>query len=551
MSGIEIFIGAYPNEEYKIKNLLRCLDSCRGFDLPINLVSSYSIDPEISLKFDSFTKLPINPLVRGCDYMEEEVIKKHWKKTKYKLNFSIGEELLGFSEIGGLSNLSHQWASTFTLQQSIKTAREKGCDWIIYSESDIEWIGSSFDLISSKIKELESRNECGIFLNPPELFSGHTLATHMIIKCNSPLGDLFLNLDVHKFYKITGYDPTVETCIYNLIKESGSNVKMLEVSYFEGGVDIFESPTSRQINLWSRASLEKEEDTDQENLSIFIHRDGNIFTFLNKNRSEEILDFALFKGEDKIFSGSLWENAFVRKKLILEGEYIIRISSGDKKASFTLEVSAFSTMKTTKTYKNRIDLLGELSERSPNGRGVEIGVFKGQFSKEILSRWNGTLYMVDVWRPLGEEYEDASNHSVHVNAYAETMERIKGLEERGIMIRANSKSASEIFPDESLDFIYIDANHAYDFVAEDIKLWFPKLKKGGIFAGHDYIDMDWYSDTVYAPNGKDKYIYLNSDEGPVYAGIFGVNPAVDEFCKENNYILEVTGEWLGTWWIIK
>jgi hypothetical protein len=159
--------------------------------------------------------------------------------------------------------------------------------------------------------------------------------------------------------------------------------------------------------------------------------------------------------------------------------------------------------------------------------------------------------MVDVWRPLGEEYEDASNHSVHINAYAEAMESIKGLEDRGIMIRSGSKSASEMFADNSLDFIYIDANHAYDFVVEDIDLWFPKLKKGGVFSGHDYIDMDWYGDPVYAPNGKDKYIYLNSDEGPVYAGIFGVNPAVDEFCERNNCDLEVTQEWLGTWWIIK
>ena len=338
MSGIEIFIGAYPNEEYKIKNLLRCLDSCKGFNLPINLVSSYPIDPEIFLKFDSFTNLPINPLTKGCDYMEEEVIKKHWTKTKYKSNFWIGEDILGFVEIGGLSNLSHQWASTFTLQQSIKIAREKGCEWIIYSESDIEWIGSSFDLISSKIKELESCNECGVFLNPSRLFSDHTLATHMIIKCNSPLVDLFLNLDVQKFYKITGYDPTVETCIYNLIKESGSSARMLDVSYFEGEVDIFGCKDSSQINLWSNASLEKEGNINQENITIHINREGTIFTFLNKNRSEEVLEFTLFKGEDKIFSGSLWKNVFVRKKLTLEGEYIIRISSGDKKASFTYEV---------------------------------------------------------------------------------------------------------------------------------------------------------------------------------------------------------------------
>lgn len=338
MIGIEIFIGAYPNEEYKIKNLLRCLDSCKGFNLPVNLVSSYPIGPEVFLQFDSFTKLPINPLVRGSDYMEEEIIKTHWAKTKYKLHVLIGEDLLGFTEIGGLSNLSHQWASTFTLQQSIKIARERGCEWIIYSESDIEWIGSSFDLISSKIKELEDNDEYGIFLNPSGLFTDHTLATHMIIKCNSALSDLFLDLDVRKFYKITGYDPTVETCIYNLIKESESNIKMLDISYFEGEVDIFGFESSRQVNLWSHANPEKEENIGQENISIFINREGNIFTFLNKNRSEEILNFTLLKDGDKIFFGSLWMNFFVRKELVLEGEYIISISSGNKKSSFTFKV---------------------------------------------------------------------------------------------------------------------------------------------------------------------------------------------------------------------
>jgi hypothetical protein len=338
MTKVEIFIGSYPNEEYKIENLLKCLDSCRGFGLPVNLVSSYSIDPEVFLKFDSFTKLPVNPLVRGCDYMREEIIKTHWSRTKYKFHFLIGESFLGFTEIGGLSNLSHQWASTFTLQQSIKAARERGCEWIIYSESDIEWVSPSFDLISSKIKELETEGECGIFLNPSGSFDGHTLATHMIIKCNSPLSDLFLNLNVQRFYETTGCDPTVETCIYNLIKESGSRVKMLDVSYFEGGVDIFESGTSSQINLWSRASLDEEENIDQKNTSILINMEGDIFTFLNKNKAEETLNFTLTKGGDEIFSGSLWRDAFVRKKLVLEGEYVISISSENKKSSFTFEV---------------------------------------------------------------------------------------------------------------------------------------------------------------------------------------------------------------------
>ena len=118
----------------------------------------------------------------------------------------------------------------------------------------------------------------------------------------------------------------------------------------------------------------------------------------------------------------------------------------------------------------RLNLIEKLEGLFPTGRGVEIGVFKGQFSKEILSKWGGTLYMVDVWRPLGDEYEDCANHSAHTDAYVETMDNIRGLEERGIMIRSNSREASSIFADESLDFIYIDANHAYEFVKEDINI---------------------------------------------------------------------------------
>jgi hypothetical protein len=196
---------------------------------------------------------------------------------------------------------------------------------------------------------------------------------------------------------------------------------------------------------------------------------------------------------------------------------------------------------------NRIELLKEIGLEFPHGKGVEIGTFKGQFSKEILQNWSGTLYMIDVWRPLGEEYLDSSNHSIHTTAYSEAMNNISGLEDRGIMIRATSKKASKIFTDNSLDFAYIDANHAYDFVVEDIELWYPKIKSGGYLLGHDYIDMDWYNDPNFAKNKKDKHIWSNDH----YHGVFGVNPAVDEFCEEHNYSLTLTSEWFGTWLIKK
>lgn len=165
-----------------------------------------------------------------------------------------------------------------------------------------------------------------------------------------------------------------------------------------------------------------------------------------------------------------------------------------------------------------------------------------------MKNWGGTLFMVDVWRGLGEEYKDSSNHNMHTNAYAEAMKNIEGYEDRAIMVRGTSEVTSEMFEDESLDFVYIDANHAYDYVKQDIELWYSKVSKGGYLLGHDYIAMDWYNDPNFLPNGKDKHIYAANG---FYFGVFGVNPAVDEFCKEHGYTLSITNEWFGTWMIQK
>jgi hypothetical protein len=108
---------------------------------------------------------------------------------------------------------------------------------------------------------------------------------------------------------------------------------------------------------------------------------------------------------------------------------------------------------------------------------------------------------------------------------------------------------SELFEDNSLDFVYIDANHTYEGVKEDIKYWYPKVKPGGLLLGHDYLPNDMYND-----ERKDIPIYLYANNNPDelnYAGMFGVNPAVNEFAEENNYTVSQTDEWLGTWWLQK
>lgn len=197
----------------------------------------------------------------------------------------------------------------------------------------------------------------------------------------------------------------------------------------------------------------------------------------------------------------------------------------------------------------RVDLIRNIGQEFPKGKGVEVGTFKGSFSNQIMNNWSGTLYMVDVWRPLESGYDDSSNHGRYDGGvYTDAMENIKGFEDRAIMVRATSEIASNMFNDNSLDFVYIDANHAYDYVVQDIELWYPKIKKGGFICGHDYLGLDWYDDPNYSDNNKDKFIW--GTDG-TYMGVFGVNPAVDEFCEKNGYELRVTSEWLGTWYVKK
>ncbi len=55
------------------------------------------------------------------------------------------------------------------------------------------------------------------------------------------------------------------------------------------------------------------------------------------------------------------------------------------------------------------------------------------------------------------------------------------------IIRKESLSAVNDFEDESLDFVYIDANHHFINIAADLYQWQKKVKPGGIMSGHDYM----------------------------------------------------------------
>jgi predicted O-methyltransferase YrrM len=53
-------------------------------------------------------------------------------------------------------------------------------------------------------------------------------------------------------------------------------------------------------------------------------------------------------------------------------------------------------------------------------------------------------------------------------------------------LKMSSVTASKLYEDNSLDFVFIDANHEYHHIKEDIEAWYPKVKTGGYIGGHDY-----------------------------------------------------------------
>lgn len=128
-------------------------------------------------------------------------------------------------------------------------------------------------------------------------------------------------------------------------------------------------------------------------------------------------------------------------------------------------------------------------------KGAEIGVLKGALARRILeARPLCTHIMVDPWqRPEeGSRYAEAPGVTQHKSQeqFEQCYESVKGLKgkwgERAVIMRMRSLEAAPLIEDESLDYVFIDAEHTYEGVSEDIRAWLPKVKKGGWIGGHDY-----------------------------------------------------------------
>jgi hypothetical protein len=165
--------------------------------------------------------------------------------------------------------------------------------------------------------------------------------------------------------------------------------------------------------------------------------------------------------------------------------------------------------------------------------GVEVGVERGVYSKVLCERVpNLKLYGVDSWTFYAGYREHVPQERLD-EFFLHAKNRLSRFNFQPI--KDFSINAVKRFTDESLDFVYIDSNHTYDFIREDIREWSKKVKKDGIVSGHDY--------------GNNRYM----DESGCKQ-IMRVKKAVDEWVIGNKIsplFLLTKGEKYPSWFYVK
>lgn len=94
------------------------------------------------------------------------------------------------------------------------------------------------------------------------------------------------------------------------------------------------------------------------------------------------------------------------------------------------------------------------------------------------------------------------------------------------LVREFGTNYAPQFANNTIDFVYLDSDHKYEAIKSEIEAWYPKVRKGGVLAGHDYVTGSHIEE-------------------------FGVIPAVTEFIERENLTLHTTDEAYSSWWVTK
>lgn len=124
------------------------------------------------------------------------------------------------------------------------------------------------------------------------------------------------------------------------------------------------------------------------------------------------------------------------------------------------------------------------------GTAVEVGTHRGEFAATFMSRWPGKLICVDPWTiPKGYEQQAKQLHKAGATRNEDFLEAKRVLapygENRVAFWRMLSHQAAPLFKDHAVDFVYIDGCHLAASTLRDLECWWPKVRPGGVLAGHD------------------------------------------------------------------
>jgi SAM-dependent methyltransferase len=151
----------------------------------------------------------------------------------------------------------------------------------------------------------------------------------------------------------------------------------------------------------------------------------------------------------------------------------------------------------------------QLLEILPKGAVcAEVGTYRGDFAAVILRASRPRqLYLVDAWEHRSEQEYEGASYGGYASAgqdgmdamYESVVERFRMAIDDGTICvkRARSLEAAASFAEQSLDWVYIDADHSYEAVKRDLEAYYRAVKPGGYLAGDDYGQEDrWFGQGV-------------------------------------------------------
>jgi hypothetical protein len=207
--------------------------------------------------------------------------------------------------------------------------------------------------------------------------------------------------------------------------------------------------------------------------SMFVRADREI-----SNSDPELL--ALYK-EDKQYKKNV--HHYTKEQALCSGHYnLAEHQTTFGNFSFTVEGKndplEFIPPKKSVT---RLELLIKLKEQGFSGWAAELGVANGEHAREILSKASfSRVFAIDAWagKAIKRRKSAIRNLSSRENSAA-------------CIIWTYFEQAVELFPDRSFDYIYVDGFAGDgELDGATFELFLPKVKPGGVLAGHDY-DKRW------------------------------------------------------------